>query len=645
MSKTIWVVCFVLLCFGGASPGFAQSEPNSVASGLQLAFNGGDTSLAALGGSFAAKPGRSLTFTNQCPFDVWLKSTGSNASNIACSPNKTSAQANCPDNFVCYEENANTTYCVAGTAKTTVFPIQKKTDIALNAATCKSGQQITDTSSNLWGQCTCAANTDCAANQLCQQVVPGTSQCYWGYTLPKGGKIAKGGSATLDISINNSQKNAIIAGGKFYAKLACDDNGNCLSDNTKGAPATLIEYTFQNDNDWYDVSYINGVNLPATMYPVPAKNLGYDANDPYRCMAAGGDTGTIEVIETFQKNNGIKGNGTLNPFACDNDYATQYTGALNGFNFVSEETPVTACSKQSDCASGLTCGLTLSSVQNSQSGTTCGNRLGYWTYAQLCAANSQYNNSGLGIACDTLKTDAYALCRNQAALGDQGPGRSCFNANTTKKGDTCCGYAEWTKNVGGKVLAQPLGKGDAPVAGVVTSYWTTNILPTVKRVKQGCYLAYSYQYDDPFSTFTCASSGMPNETNYNVTLCPGKHSAGINPPAAATCTAKVPSAYKAEDFTASPAKGYTIAIKQCDAKGGCTKAVPPVAGATIFAALAGGGDTYEVTASKASASQACKFTIPRQGCIQRISTTQECMNWSLANDGAWAGRSIASPAF
>jgi hypothetical protein len=89
------------------------------------------------------------------PFDVWIQSVGSNAANLPCTAVTTSAQSNCPPSFICYDEDVNTQYCVPGTTSSTTFPITSQSDITLDASQCGSGQLVTDTSSNLWGQCTC----------------------------------------------------------------------------------------------------------------------------------------------------------------------------------------------------------------------------------------------------------------------------------------------------------------------------------------------------------------------------------------------------------------------------------------------------------------------------------------------------------
>ncbi len=471
---------------------------------------------------------------------------------------------------------------------------------------------------------------------------------------------SKGDPAVLKIDTSVDGSDAIVASGKFYAQAACDINDSCLSDNTMGAPATMIEYTFQNNNDWYDVSYINGMNLPAVMYPVPATSLDYQQDDPYRCMAAGSDAATIQTILDFQKQNHIKGNSALQSFACENDYASTFTGSLTGFNAVyPADGSTTNCTSASDCAgkaAGATCGLSVKSVKDSSTTLTCGDRIGYWTYAQFCALNSNYANADLGIDCSDDKKRAYALCTNQKSVSDQGPGRSCFNSKTTHPKDTCCGYEIWT--AGGKT--QPMSPGSAAVSEVDTSFWKTNILPAVQRIKDGCHLAYSYQYDDPFSTFTCATQKTKttkNETDYHVVLCSGGDDAGIDPPPKPICKPTVPSVYSKDNFTVGapvqPGSKYHIDIYRCDTSGSCTTPAPPSIGDQIFKATKptkGLTNNYRVTATKTSGGsvkteQSCTFTIPVTDCIARTTCSPMCKIWQVATTGAWIGRSIGVPAF
>lgn len=600
----------------------------------------------------AATTSRTLTLTNQCSFDVWVQSVGSNAANIPCSPSPTSAQANCPASFICYEANANTQYCVPGTTQATQFPITNASDITLDASQCTSGQLVTSTSSAQWGQCLCGSSSDCAGSQICGPIGGGASQCFWGFELPNGGLLTppSGGasSATITVDVSSTTPNGVVGSGNFFAQLSCDVNGNCLSDGDMGAPATRIEYTLTNGNDFYDVSYINGMNVPAVMTPVASTSLAYDPKDPYRCMAAGGDAQTLQAIASFQDQNGIAGNTELQPFACTNDYDTTSTGEQVGLNFVSPApASPTTCTAASDCGTGSVCGLSLDAVTGKGSVAvgqlTCGQRLGYWSYAQLCAANSSFASAALGVACSDAQTRAYAECTNLSGVADQGPGRSCFNSNTTAKGDTCCGFEAW--EFGG--AAQPMALGQPAVAGVDTSSWTTNILPVVKTMKAGCPLAYSFQFDDPYATFTCATQGgTPNAASYAITLCPNGDAAGVSPPPPPTCTATVPEGTSPSEFLLGVPAGITISVESCDASGTtCTTPVAPTTAPNIFTATS--TTVYEITATvtATSAQQVCQFTIPTSGCIARAENSSQppCSLWQVDTTGAWAGRDISIP--
>ena len=608
------------------------------------------TSRPLASSSSAPAASRTLTFTNQCSFDVWVQSVGSNAANLPCSSSTTSAQANCAAGFLCYEANANTQYCVPGTTQATRFPITDPSEVTLDPAACLSGQLVTDVTSAQWGQCTCVGSSECPANQVCGSI-GSVSQCFWGFELADGGHLtsATGGGnvGTIAVDVSATTAAAIVASGNFFVQLACDANGDCLSDSAAGGPATRIEYTLANDQDFYDVSYINGMNVPAVMTPVLSTGLAYDGADPYRCMAAGGDAATLQAIAAFQDQHDLPSNTELQAFACTNAYDTAFVGDLVGFNFVSEPAIPLPCASASDCSGGTVCGFTLDAVRGTGGVTagqlTCGERLGYWSYAQLCAVNASFASAALGVACDDAQTRAYADCTNLPGVSDQGPGRSCFNTNTTSSGDTCCGFAAWS--FGNK--PQPMAVGQTAVAGVDTTFWTTSILPVVTPLKAGCPLAYAFQFDDPFATFTCATTAAPNAASYAITLCPGGDDGGVSPPPPPTCTATVPAGNSADEFTVGVPAGISLAIAACDASGAsCTSPLLPNGGSgNVFTVTSTA--RYQLTASSSSAQQVCQFTIPTSGCITRAGSFSQppCNGWMVDTTGAWVGRGIAVPDF
>ncbi|MDB5048742.1 MAG: thaumatin-like protein [Fibrobacteres bacterium] len=54
-------------------------------------------------------------------------------------------------------------------------------------------------------------------------------------------------------------------------------------------PSTLVEWTM-GKRDWYDISLVDGYNLPVTVAPVPGTYAKIDANDPLQC-------GTVSCAE------------------------------------------------------------------------------------------------------------------------------------------------------------------------------------------------------------------------------------------------------------------------------------------------------------------------------------------------------------
>ncbi len=635
--------------------------------------------------SQASPASRSITVNNHCSFDVDLFSVGSNASAIPCTATATNAQANCPSDFVCYQKSSTTSYCVAGTANSGApIPLTQTADITLSAACPGNTGTPISNAGNSWGQCGCNTDSECPSGQACQTVSGSTKQCFWNLNLSNGGKIpaktaTKVSQSSVSLAIGSSRDSSTVASGKFYAKLACDVNGNCLSDNTKGAPATLVEYTFTDANDWYDVSYINGVNVPATMYPTPATNLAYGANSPYSCTAAGGDATTLTAISAYQAKNNISGNTSLKNFACSNDFSTTFdTATLSGFNFISKVAGATSCTSSSDCGTGLSCGLTLGDVNSGATATSCGNRLGYWTYAQFCAVNSSYSNTDLGIACNDTQVLGYALCEDQTykkldkkgkeiTVTQTGPGLSCFNGNTTVSGDECCGYKHWeitTKNKKGKKTTsqQPMAGGFKTIDGVVTTEWTQNILPAVSYIKDNCHLAYAYQYDDPFSTFTCNTTGSAaNSASYTVDLC-AEGDAGIAPPGVSACSPQVPSGLKDSYISMGTPSGISIAMTEQACTKNCTLS-PISSGSSIYNVSSTQAGTYDIAATKCtqysagkkkgdkkictkSVVQTCSFDIPSTQCVSRSSGNPAyCENWGVSTTSPWTGRSISIPDF
>ncbi|KAJ9589772.1 hypothetical protein L9F63_027969 [Diploptera punctata] len=75
--------------------------------------------------------------------------------------------------------------------------------------------------------------------------------------------------------------------GRFWARTGCDDSGNCQTGDCNGQvecggiggtpPATLVEITLRGDNnqDFYDISLVDGFNVKASITPADQQGSGY----------------------------------------------------------------------------------------------------------------------------------------------------------------------------------------------------------------------------------------------------------------------------------------------------------------------------------------------------------------------------------
>lgn len=384
---------------------------------------------------------RTITFDNQCPFDVWIGISGGSTENINNNP----------------------------------------------------------------GVTTCTSDADCFQGSTCLQTGP-IKQCFWNNPQPDNDDYRLSNGQTRDVKIPLFDNGiAKVWGGGFAPRTGCTasscttadcggGDGACTPTVGFATPSTVSEFTFQgNTSDFYDVTVINGLNLPMSVAP---NNEPVDAGNPFTCGAAGG---TADVTGT---------DGTLG--GCSWTFAPP----SNLYRYVADGG--SGCTVDGDCGAEI-CGLSQENVVNNNITLTCGAYLGHWTANEVCRLNGAISaapfscttNAGMPAPFTALTYENLYQCVSSPTIP------SCY---TNGVDNNCCGCVNW-QTVGG--IDMPTAPTVDQCVGVNPS-WTTNIQPELEWTKLACPSAYTYPFDDKSSTFTCfKNTAGTNTANYTITFCPG----------------------------------------------------------------------------------------------------------------------------
>lgn len=279
-------------------------------------------------------------------------------------------------------------------------------------------------------------------------------------------------------------------------------NGNCAPGVGFQVPASLVEMTLQPSTDSYDLSVINGINLPMSIVPSGGTT---SPTNPYTCGSAG-----------ITANQGSS-TGTLG--GCSWSLGT----TVPSVNYVwvsNQGGSPTVCATNSDCTSGpdktLACGLSLSSVQANTSTTYCGTWLGYWTADQVCGTNSSYDKAPY--FCTNPADGGSTFTQMYECAGSPTVyNNSCYSNGATS---ACCGCQNWQSAPTNLTIPS---NGSVEQCQASNTTWFNNALSTVSWIKSACPSSYVYPFDDKSSSFTCTNAS-PNNVNYTVTFCPGNNS-------------------------------------------------------------------------------------------------------------------------
>jgi len=330
-------------------------------------------------------------------------------------------------------------------------------------------------------------NGQCPAGQGCLTIrnPPG---CFW--TLPTNNIPSVSPGQTIQVDLNNPAYRGVKWSGNVYGKTKCDNSGHncqtgdcgqCLPGMGPGGPTALAEFTLlYSTADTYDISLINGINLPIGMAPSPGQNLPPPNGNDYWCGNPGSRTPSNSALVGCSWN--------FNPVINGMD--------LSSYLYIVPEGGRT-CTSNSNCAGGQVCGL-----PPSKGTRVCGNLIGYWTADEICGGT----NYGFPVNCSNGVPGQGSY---SSLYGCSGPNsQSCYQHNAP---GNCCGCPNWVFQ--GKTLPSGPCQNSNP-------YWKSIAEPFARFVKAACPMAYSFPYDDFTSTFQCTTNGNPNQAGYTITFCP-----------------------------------------------------------------------------------------------------------------------------
>lgn len=290
----------------------------------------------------------------------------------------------------------------------------------------------------------------------------------------------------------------------------------------------------------YDVSMVNGFNVPGqvqSLAPVSTDSPPGNSPYPFNCGQSGGALIQAPSLTTATDQLGACP-WTFTPPSTSPDAPQNYIWVSPG--------NTTDCTSDASCSGTDVCGMAYT-TNTSTGGNTpinrrCGKFLGYWTLADYInySSSTDWGNP--------VPSSLYNLYNNYsmgsslpAGYGNQIPPPppppppppspaiyadmyGCIETSTGAllSGYTyppvtnplVCGCYNWTNT------AVELPYAGAPASCVLQNQdWLNTVYPRIVWVKNACPTAYSYQYDDKSSSFTC---NLPSvKTSYQIVFCPG----------------------------------------------------------------------------------------------------------------------------
>lgn len=450
----------------------ATSGPVSIGYSLTSGSIVATATTAAIISNQSGKGVRTITFVNNCGYDVWFGLVSGNINNNGCQ-----TTSDCPPHAICNPSaNHGAGYCFYPA------PAPSNGNYHLTA----SGGTNTATISDYGFQFVWSGN------------IAGRTSC------------TGSGCTTAD-----------CGGG----------TGACPTGSGFQQPATLAEITMLRASvDSYDISILNGANVPLQLTPTTNYTFAndftpaeYNCTSPGKVSQSNGLGGCSWVFDptasptpapayryryvTPTSNQGCTDatscpGGTSCGLYYDSSARTlnSYCGTVLGYN-----TPNQVCS-----FSDTSTTVPSSPGNPGDAYFNCDSASG------VTSVGNAYGTTGNYPTGTAYSTWALLSCQAQPNMDLN----TCYNTSSNPPASTtnCCGCVNWTSYGSGIVVP-------ADTATCVTNnaIWTSNVLPGIVFMKKACPTAYTWPFDDKSSSFACDDIGGSNTTNavnYTITFCP-----------------------------------------------------------------------------------------------------------------------------
>jgi len=353
-----------------------------------------------------------------------------------------------------------------------------------------------------------SCSAGCPEGTVCNPV-PAPGLCYFTLPFPATLDIKHGDQTCIDLFYPPVTANVFPRGGgvvhtlvqwsgALYASTGCHGDrcetaicNTCPPYEGPVGPVTQAEMTLLvNDQDYYDITIINGVNAALSVTPrspngvfMPNSNVAAD----YYCQTPGSPASKTAPAAQWSF-----------------DASTHPNGA-NTMRLVSggSGSPCPCSTPGEVCGTAmvlLPSGLPTPNLYSN----VCGHFRGYWSDDELCAwtdaitygdcKSNVPNNSPWGGTVEQM-----FQCAGPYA-------GSCFQDDA---GPGCCGCTTWgIQNAALQCRAQ-------------NAAWSSIALPRLQFLKNGCPSCYTWPYDDSTSLFACRSNTTTNGNSYTMEWCPG----------------------------------------------------------------------------------------------------------------------------